>query len=153
VAVLAGDGVDGAGIAALAAGVAAARARTQVVAPHGGVLDGADGTPVPVTKAFITSESVEVDVVVVAGGASAASLAADPAVAMYVQEAYRHHKPIAAWGEGVEVLERAGIPVDGVGVVTADAVDAAFLEELIASAGRHRHWDRPSLLSAAVARA
>jgi catalase len=152
VAVLAGEGVDGAGVAAVAAGVSAARARTQVIAPHDGAVMSAEGTPVPVTKSFLTSESVEVDAVVVAGGESAAGLAADPAVAMYVQEAYRHHKPIAAWGEGVAVLERFGIPLDAPGVATADAVGPAFLDDLVASAGRHRHWDRPSLFTAAVAR-
>jgi catalase len=146
VAVLAADGLDAGGVLALAAAATGARARAQVVAPHLGVLQGADGTPVPAPKAFLTAQSVEFDVVVVAGGAGAELLAPDPLVAMFVQEAYRHHKTIGAWGEGVDVLTGFGIPLDAPGVVTADAVDAGFSSSLLEAAGWHRHWERPSLV-------
>jgi catalase len=65
---------------------------------------------------------------------------------MFVQEAYRHHKTIGAWGEGVDVLTGFGIPLDAPGVVTADAVDAGFSSSLLEAAGWHRHWERPSLV-------
>jgi catalase len=151
VAILAGEGVDGTGVATLGAAVVAARARSQLIAPHAGVLTSAEGSPVPVTKALLTSQSVEVDVVVIAGGDAAAGLAADPAVAVYVQEAYRHHKTIAAWGEGVDALTRFGIPLDADGVVTGDLVDDAFLAEFSEAAAWHRHWGRSSLFAAAAA--
>jgi catalase len=151
VGVLAGEGVDGAGVAALGAAFVAARARAQVIAPHAGLLTSREGPPVPVTKPFLVSQSVELDVVVVAGGEGALGLAADPSVALYVQEAYRHHKTVAAWGEGVEALSRFGIPLDAAGVVTGEIVDDAFLSGLREAAAWHRHWGRASLFTAAAA--
>lgn len=150
-AVLAADGVDGEGVAALAEAVGAARARASIVAPHLGLLTSEQGTPVPAAKAFLTAQSVEFDVIVVAGGAGAATLAADPAAAMFVQEAYRHHKTIGAWGEGVAALEVFGIPADAPGVVVADAGDTSFATTLCAMAGWHRHWERASLVAPAAA--
>ena len=38
----------------------------------------------------------------VAGGPGAAEVGADPYTALNLGEAYRHYKPIAAWGEGRE---------------------------------------------------
>jgi catalase len=61
---------------------------------------------------------------------------------MFVQEAYRHLKPVAAWGDGIEALAAFGKPDDVPGVVTAPVVDGAFAAALIESLGWHRHWDR-----------
>jgi catalase len=149
-AILAADGVDAEGLQALAAAVRSARARAQVVAPHLGVLAGESGVPVPAVRAFLTSQSVEFDAVVVAGGRGAELLAADPFVALFVQEAYRHHKTIGAWGRGVDAISGFGIPIEAAGVVTGDAVDRRFTDPLLEWTGWHRHWERPALILAPV---
>jgi catalase len=144
IAVLAADGCDAEGIMALAAAATEARARAVVVAPHLGVLDGESGMPVPAAKAFLTAQSVEFDVIVVAGGTGTATLI-EPTAATFVQEAYRHHKTIGAWGTGVDTLAQLSIPDGTAGIVTSTDADPTFCATLLEQAGHHRHWDRAPL--------
>ena len=69
----------------------------------GAIAGGRRGDELLVDRSFHTASPAEADAVVVAGGAG---LADDPAVITYLQSAYRHHKPIAAWGDGTELLDR-----------------------------------------------
>ena len=64
----------------------------------------------------------------------------DPRVALLLQEAYRHAKPIGAFGAGSEALELAGIPA-AAGVTVGDEPGAA-VEQVLADLGRHRVWER-----------
>ena len=60
---------------------------------------------VAVDRSALTTQSVEYDALVVAGGTSADAVAKDPYAAENLGEAFRHHKTIAAWGEGTAVLD------------------------------------------------
>jgi catalase len=147
VGILVAPGTDAAGVDTLRQAVVAAGATAYVIGPHAGSVaaDGAD--PVPVDRSAMTTRSVEYDALVVAGGdAAAPALAADPFAAMNLQEAFRHHKTVGAWGAGRAVLEQAGVPADGAGVVTADEAGTAFTNALIEAVGWHRHWDRFAVL-------
>ena len=141
VGVLADAGVDDAGIAALRAALEAEGANLYVIAPRGGAVPGAGGM-VPVDRSVLTTQSVEYDALVVAGGESAAVLAADPYTAVNLGEAFRHHKVIAAWGEGRTVLAACGMDLDLPGIVVADSATRDFTGRLVESMGWHRHWDR-----------
>ncbi len=112
VGVLAADGVDGGGVDALRDALVAEQAALYVIAPRGGAVTGRDG-PVPVDRTVLTTQSVEYDALVVAGGPAAEAVGADPYTAMNLGEAFRHHKVVAAWGDGRAVLEACGIPADG----------------------------------------
>jgi catalase len=147
VGVYAADGVDAAGLAALSKALDAAGAVVTVIAPHGGSLSSDDG-PVPVTKSAMTTQSVEYDALVVAGGAGADTLAGDPYIALNLTEAYRHYKPIGAWGAGVAVLEASGIGVESPGIVTATVAKRAFATDLIEAIGWHRFWERDEVSEA-----
>ncbi len=145
VGVLAGDGVDTAGVETLRTILGAAGATLYVIAPRAGTVDG-DGGPLPVDRTVLTTQSVEYDALVVAGGASAAVVGAEPYTAVNLGEAFRHHKTIAAWGEGALVLERCGTTA-GPGVVVADRAGADFADQVVEAMGWHRHWDRlPALV-------
>ena len=61
---------------------------------------------------------------------------------MMLQEAFRHHKTIAAWGSGTDALGVAGIDPAAEGVVTADNANKAFTDSLVETLGWHRHWQR-----------
>jgi catalase len=141
VGVLAAPGVDDAGVKALREALGAEGANLYVIAPTAGTLAGAKG-PLPVDRTVLTTQSVEYDAMVVAGGASAAVIGTDPYTAVNLGEAYRHHKVVAAWGEGGTVLESCGITGDLPGVVVGAKADAAFAARLIEAIGMHRHWDR-----------
>ena len=85
---------------------------------------------------------MEYDALIVAGGASAETLAVDPYIAVNLGEAFRHHKTISAWGEGIAVLEACGIAEDTPGVVTAAKPARGYSIALIEAIGWHRHWGR-----------
>ena len=138
--VFAADGVDAAGLAAVRAPLEQAGAMVVVIAPHGGTITSADG-PVEVTKSALTTQSVEYDALIVAGGTSTKTLGQDPYLAVNLGEAYRHHKTIAAWGAGQDILAACSIPADAPGVITADIPKRGFAAAVIEAVGWHRHWD------------
>jgi len=137
---LASDGADLVGVAALKDALLVVGVAAHVIAPHKGVLtDGA--AEVTVDRSFHTASSAEADAVVLASGAS---FATDPVVATYVQSAYRHFKTIGAWGDGRAVLDALAIATDVDGVLVAD--EGPDLGEAIVTAlGRHRHWERAAV--------
>ena len=66
---------------------------------------------------------------------------AEPAVLVLLQEAYRHAKPVGAWGTGLSILTEATVP-SGPGVLVADSADDAFVSDLVQALGLHRVWSR-----------
>ncbi|RRO18943.1 catalase [Saccharopolyspora rhizosphaerae] len=160
VAVLVADGVDATEVEQVKRDLSARGAVPEVLgATHDGRARGADGSEVDIEVAARTAMSVVYDAVIVPGGAgSARTLAADGHAVHFVAEAYKHHKPVAASDEGLEVLRKAGIteqvaaPVEGDGLVaergvvlaagTGGALPGQFLEEFAAALGSHRVWDR-----------
>jgi catalase len=68
-----------------------------------------------------------------------------------LQEAFRHCKALAAWGDGAAVLKAARIPAKGPGIAIADSVDKDFTANLAAALGLHRAWDRaPKVMASAL---
>ena len=162
VAVLVADGVDGAGLATVRAALEAAGALPEIVAKFGGAVTTSAGEALPVDKTFLTTGSVDYDAVLVPGGAaSVATLVEQGPPRVFVTEAFKHGKAIAALAEGVELLHACDLPgvtlsSDGVsgeqGVVSAGpgAPADALGQRLIAAIAAHRHWDRahPDLVPA-----
>ncbi len=134
VAVLAAPGVDERALGVIQKGLDAAGAMGFVVAPHAGKLDGS----IEVHKTVWNCESVEFDAVVVAN----AAVMNGPKAELFLLEAYRHCKTIAAWGDAVAALADLGI-VDGApGVLVTKAPTKGFVTALCEAIGWHRHWDR-----------
>lgn len=131
--------------------VAAAGLVPLIVAERGGVLDNG----LTVQRTFGVVRSIEVDAVVLlgapapapdavpardvkAGGAAGTRL--DPRVELLLEEAYRHAKPIGAWGAGAGALDALAM-AGGPGVVVGEqATDV--LGEVVTLLGRHRVWER-----------
>jgi catalase len=59
-----------------------------------------------------------------------------------LQEAFRHCKPLAAWGDGTQALAAAGIELDAPGVLVADGVTKSFTRALADAVGLHRVRER-----------
>lgn len=139
--VLAADGADLAGIRTCRDLVIDAGAVAHVIAPHKGAITGSGkrADELTVDRSFLTASSAEGDAIVVAHGAAAI---VDPAVVTFVQSAYRHCKLVAAWGDGVEVLAAAGIPVDAPGVIVSEKATKTFGKKLLAAMTVHRRWER-----------
>ncbi|ORV44561.1 catalase [Mycobacterium conspicuum] len=157
VAVLAADGVDVVGTQRFIELMQQRGAVVEVLAPvAGGSLEGGSGGELPVDRAFTTMASVLYDAVVVAcGPRSVSTLAADGYALHFVVEAYKHLKPIGAFGAGVDLLRTARIGNDlaeDVAVVSdqsvvtttaaADDFPEEFVTEFAAALAQHRCWQR-----------
>ena len=145
--IIANAGSDLAGISKLVKAAAALGVTALVIAPVGGVLK-AGRRKVTVDPTLATARSIEFDAVVVAAGTTPTT---DIKLVVLLQEAFRHCKAIAAWGDGAAVLKAARIPTKGPGVAVADDLDKAFTANLAAALGLHRAWDRAaSVMASAV---
>jgi catalase len=144
IAVLVADGVEGAEVIRMQKALEAAGAKVKVIASRLGKVKGADGLSVEVDKSAITTASVEYDAVFISGGtASVETLKKDGDALHFIQEAYRHFKPVCAFKEGIELLKACGIDPTAPGVVTSTGADGDKAAALfIAAIARHRHWAR-----------
>jgi catalase len=97
-----------------------------------------------IDHSLLTTSSVLFDAVYVPGGVrSVAALVDDPDAVAFVAEAYAHGKPIAATGEGLDLLRACGGDLaasngDRPGVLAgrpSRALSDAFVEAIAA----HRH--------------
>ena len=153
VAVLAADGVDAASMGRVVQALAAEHALGEVVSLRQGQLLAATGTAVVAQHTVLTAPSVAFDGVFVAGGAdSVQALLASADAIHYIAQAYKHCKPIAAEGEGVALLEAAGIDTDAaadaVGVLIAHGASESrkLPGRLIRALGQHRFFNRNDAL-------
>ena len=138
VGVLVTDGVDAAGVNTLRKALDAAGVAMHVIAPHGGPVTGGGRSGLTADATVFNTDSVVYDALVVAGGSGPL----DAKSATMVQDAYRHHKTLAAWGSGVDSLVAAAIDLEAPGVVTSDRAAKAFAGALVEALGWHRHWQR-----------
>ena len=100
-----------------------------------------------VDRTLLTARSIEFDALVVAGGTTPTG---DIKLVVLLQEAFRHCKAIAAWGDGAAVLKAARISGKDPGVAVAEDVDKAFTANLAAALGLHRAWDRAAKVMASA---
>ena len=145
--IIADAGADLAGLGKIRKAAAKLGATALVIASVGGVL-GSGTHAETVDRTLLTARSVEFDALVVAGGTTPTG---DIKLTLLLQEAFRHCKVLAAWGNGTAVLEAAGITAGAVGVVTGGTAAKSFTDELTAAVGLHRVWGRaPAVMASAV---
>jgi catalase len=145
--IIADSGSDLAGVSKLVKATAALGVTALVIAPVGGILKAGRRT-VTVDRTLATARSIEFDALVAAGGTTPTG---DIKLIVLLQEAFRHCKAIAAWGDGGAVLKSARISSRDPGVAVAKEVDKAFTANLAAALGLHRAWDRAAkVMSSAV---
>jgi catalase len=171
VAILAADGVDEGSIEAVNGALEKEGARSMVVSKFLGKLKAAGGGEVPVDKIYVTAGSIMFDAVFVPGGRqSVEALLTHGDALHFVQEAFKHGKPVGAVGEGVDLLAAARLPdvrlagegesLSELGVVTdrtgepggslGDRVKEtagvghpdSFNARFLDALAEHRHWGR-----------
>ncbi len=142
VAVLLAGGHEGRDCAKFSALLVAAGATVDIVAPALGQIPASDGKPVKAGRMLLTTPSVVYDAVLVAGGeASVETLMGNPAARRFIAEAFRHCKTVGSLGAGHQLLDAAGVPVTGPGVVRGDHFDEVAAR-FIQATSLHRHWSR-----------
>jgi catalase len=157
VAVLATDGFDQRQMSMLLDGLHQGGVIAEIVSDHGGMITGDDGEQLKVNETWATTGSIMYDAVLVAGGReSVGSLRMQGDALHFVNEAFRHCKPIAAAGEAVELLRDSqlrGVDIAGgdrgsrlvadEGVVTGGSDElASVVDEFKAAIAQHRFWMR-----------
>ena len=135
VGILAGEGSDPQMVAAAVAAVSRQGMTPLVIADVGGQL-GSGTAALPVQRTLLTGRSTELDALAVADGRTST-----PKTDLMISEMFRHCKAIGGWGTASAVLDHAGIPGDGDGIVVADD-PSEVITQLTALLTRHRVWDR-----------
>jgi catalase len=138
VAVLGGDGVDAKQLAVVKDALMAREALVELIAVHAGMITDSAGKPQKVNRAAANAPSVIYDAVVVPGGSSAAALVKSGLAIHFLNEAYRHGKPIAAISDGSLLLDACSLGETKAqdGVIVGEGANA--INALIAALLQHR---------------
>ena len=110
-----------------------------MTAPVGGVLK-SGRRKVIVERTLLTARSIEFDALVVAGGDRTTD---DIKLVVLLQEAFRHCKAIAAWGDGAAALDGCGHRLRCARSTRSPITSTSRSPAALASAvGLHRVWER-----------
>ena len=158
VAILAEDGFDYNALMAVKDALKSEGAQAKIISKNLGMITSADGQEVEVDKSYPTTASVLFDAVFVPGGRqSVEKLKMQGDSIHWVNETFKHCKPIAVTGEAVDFLKETDITgidvaaenadgnlISDKGVITVrNASDfSAFAGKFIESIAQHRHWER-----------
>ena len=161
VAILAADGVDTEILSRVKQTLTEAGAYVEIISKNKGILNGTNGQEVLVDKNYVTTGSIMYDAVFVSGGnQSVEKLKMQGEALHFVNEAFKHCKPVAALGEGVDLLVKSSLSgvqlADGQsqdhmlsdkGVISArnGASLDTFISEFIQAISQHRHWEREAV--------
>jgi len=122
IAFLIGNGYKSKQLAAMRAAVTAAGAVVFIVGPHKGAIPG-DATDVEKATAqfaFTATRSVQYDAVIFVGGKHISALAQTGEVLAFINESFKHGKPIIAVDEAVNLID--GLSLPGAQLATGDQV-------------------------------
>ena len=160
IACLVTDGVSADTVGVLRKALEAQGAIVELIGEVLGTVKTSEGGTLPVDRPSSGVASVMYDAVFVpTGDKLGATLAASGDALHFVNEAYKHGKPIAAVGDGIMLLERANIPhVSGngsrrhgadnqnAGILTSDGSGLdAFTSAFAQAIAQHRFPLRPNL--------
>ncbi|GAB7018557.1 catalase [Halostagnicola bangensis] len=156
IAVLVDDGAGAEHVETIRSELEDEGARVKVVSKVLGEKEAENGDAIEADKSHVTTESVLFDAVFVPGGQESVDALKEQGTAKhFVAEMFKHKKPIAAVGEGTELLEAVELPgidvaKDGAGVVSEQGVVMDpdgdeledFAEAFVDAIAEHRHWER-----------
>lgn len=154
VAVLVADGFEGERLIALREALIAGGATLKIIGSRLGEIKCSLGNPLYVDYSLATVGSVMFDAVYIPGGArSVEALCKDAHAILFVKEAYKHGKCVAATNEGGMLITRAArssVMSDvfkGPGVFTCgpSASTQEFVQSFLAAAAAHRFSERPDM--------
>jgi catalase len=158
IAVLAAEGIDLDSLLTVKDALMDEGAVVEIVAKHQGSLGMAQGKEVKVDKSYVTTGSIMYDAVFVPGGRKGVEMLSQQGDAIqFINESFRHCKPIGALAEGVNLLNEAhlveidlaGEKTQGAltdkGVVTARGGSEDFIKSFVKAVAQHRHWERESV--------
>lgn len=153
IAILAADGVNENSLTTMKEILLADDAVVEIIAPRLGNIISENDTEIPVDRSLLTSASVLYDAVYVPGGTnSVATLESNADAIHFLNEAFKHCKPIAADADAWQVLEATyfskKLPEDNSdetvmreGIVIHTDVDQ-LADQFVQAIKMHRFWQR-----------
>jgi catalase len=160
IAILAAEGIDATSLMQVKEAIEKEGAQTEIVSKFLGTLNGSGRKAVKVDKSHVTTASIMYDAVFVPGGKDGVAMMKQQGDAMhFINEAFKHCKAVAAYGEGVDLLSEAHLVdielsqvnkkkdlVTDKGVVTSrNGSLQEFAQAFIKAIAMHRHWERESV--------
>jgi catalase len=155
VAILIDNGFSSKEVDALMAMLKQEGAKAELVSELDGMKKSMEGTEMKPDKMHVTTGSIMYDAVYIPGGDHVDMLLQQGDAIHFVNEAFKHCKPIGATGRGVELLAASQIKgaqfdtggntlISSLGVVSLrEAGDLSqFLNEFKNAMAQHRHWMR-----------
>ena len=151
---LVADGVDVLAIETMRTALEAGGATVKLIAPKSGEISNSKNQRMAVDHSFPTVGSVLFDALYVPGGASAETLCNNAHAVLFIKEAYKHGKAIAASGEGATLITKAahsaGTPDGefagpGVFIAKGKLINDPFTQTFVASIAQHRFSERPDV--------
>lgn len=158
VAILIADGFDGLQLDDIKSSLNKAGVTVKIVSKHLGEVKSRQGKKVAVDKSFVTTGSVLFDAVIIPDGKDSVKMLKESGYAInFIQEMFKHCKPIGAIGESVDLLLKTPLKdkdlsdndsiKEKVGVLSVKkTIDTkAFNEKFIEAMKQYRFWDRESI--------
>ncbi len=150
IAILVADGVEEESLNTMKAALENAGAQTKLIAPYLGFIKSTKGKQIKVDQSFLTASSVLFDAVYIPAGAkSAAALTAEPDAIHFINEAWKHCKPMAFEGDGNMLLKKSSIAdkIDSGEKSNKNNIAIGLLidrnpKEFIKAIAQHRFWER-----------
>lgn len=153
IAILLDEGFDYDAVMRVKAMLKENHAVAEIVSQFQGSIKSSGGKTLEAEKSHVTTSSIMYDAIFIPGGKHVSKMRSQGDVIHFVNEAYKHCKPIAASGEGVELLRSQGIhdalplstttAMEQMGIVTAgpDHLNE-FVDKFRAAIQEHRFWER-----------
>ncbi len=149
IAILAADGVDGNSLQQMKKALTDAGAVVEIIAPKLGKIKDAKGAAIKVDKNLRTVASVLYDAVFVPGGkASGDALSREADALHFVDQAYKHCKPIAVDSSAETFIARTALG----SLLQEDKKLPGFIysdknksQNFIAAIAHHRFWEREAM--------
>jgi catalase len=144
IAFLLADGFDAPSTEAMKIALESEGGVVHVIAPRQGVIKAENGEDLSAARSFLTDASVFYDAVYIAGGTnSVATLEAEADAVHFVNEAWKHCKPIAAHTDAKQLLQatyffRKIEQDNGILIGNSEAISEAFPKAI----AQHRFWER-----------
>lgn len=143
IAVLAADGVDAKSLNATKKALVAAGAVVEIIAPKLGTIQSTEGDAINVDKRLPNATSVFYDAVYIPGGEKSIQALSQKGDAIhFINEAFKHCKPIGADPSAKDLLGRTYIQDKEQPGVVMDSNMKQFAQEFIDAIAQHRFWER-----------
>ncbi len=149
IAIMATDGVHDKTFASIIHALKGARTVPVIVATHLGNITSKDGKNIKVDESFLTASSVLFDAVYIAGGKqSVDTLLKTPEALEFLNQAYKHLKPIGINGEGIELFQQSDACLkvhyksDESKLIEQGIIINRNSAEFIDAVSKHRFWKR-----------